>query len=172
MGKIILGTDEVKKIYLGSQDANKIYLGNVEILSASNARVPAWFPGNNDPVQKLYSYWPTDMSQHFVDICVKNTSGAYCAYLRCYCDRDNSLQIYCPNGIQLFVAYTVNGSKVACREIDYREDGAEFTHTYQNWSQYNLLLSNNFVQSEVYIIEQGNAYTTNMIFTPHIIPQE
>ena len=174
MGKIILGTSEVSKIYLGEQEVSKVYLGDVEVWSASHARVPPWFPEGVDPVQLLYSYWPTDMSQYFVDVCFRTTaSSIYCMYIRCYCDRDNSLQLYSSYSPQLFVSYTASGSRVARNRLIIEQSGYVQEHSAGSWSEYQTDLTGgvNIVPSEMYIIEQGHAYTTNLPYTPHIIPQ-
>lgn len=174
MGKIILGTSEVKKIYLGEQEVSKVYLGDVEVWSASHVRVPPWFPEGVDPVQVLYSYWPTDMSQYFVDVCFRTTvSSLYCMYARCYCNKDNSLQLYSSYAPQLFVSYTVDNSRVSSRWVVFAQNGATQDRGGGDWSQYNVNASGgvNIVSSEMYIIEQGHAYTKNLPYTPHIIPQ-
>ena len=153
---------------------SKVYLGDVEVWSASHVRVPPWFPEGVDPVQALYSYWPTDASQYFVDVCVRTTSSSiYCMYIRCYCDKDNSLQLYSSYAPQLFVAYTVNNSNVTSRWLVFAQNGNVQDRGGGSWSQFNTNATGgvNIVPSEMYIIEQGHAYTTNLPYTPHIIPQ-
>lgn len=173
MGKIILGTDEVDKIYLGSQDVNKVYLGDVEVWSASNVRVPPWFPEGADPVAELYAYWGTDLSQYFVDVALILTDPLYTyVYFRCYCNVANGLKIGTPNGTQLFQYAPVANSRIAWREIAYTSAGAVGNHFTQSWTDYTLL-SNNFVANEIYIIEQGSPYATEASggAVIHVIPQ-
>ncbi len=64
MGKIILGTSEVKKIYLGDQEVSKVYLGDVEVWSASS--LPDWLLYQNELlplIEALPKY-----SDYYVDI--------------------------------------------------------------------------------------------------------
>lgn len=64
MGKIILGTNEVKKIYLGEQEVSKVYLGDVEVWGASS--LPDWLLYQNELlplIEALPKY-----SDYYVDL--------------------------------------------------------------------------------------------------------
>lgn len=135
-------------------------VGEVEQPAAPD-KLPSWFPDVN-PVQDLKDHFGDDISEHYVDFAVKiNSSTSLYAYFRCYCDTANSVKIDSSNGVQIFLSYTVNGSKIAYKNVNYYSDGTVYNYTEQNWYDFNAILSNNFDSSKICVINKGNFFTVS-----------
>ena len=141
-------------------------VGEVEQPAAPD-KLPSWFPEVN-AVQDLKDHFGDDMSENYVDVAFKAASGANpYNYMRCYCDTADSIKVYTSNGTQIFLSYTVNGSKIAYRAIGYSSDGTSKQYYNENWDNFQELISNNFDTSKICIINKGkffNVSTYNLTF--------
>lgn len=165
MGKIYLGTNEIKKIYLGATEIKKVYKGSTEIWS-SGPVLPSWFPQNVNGPADLQTYFGTDLSPYFID--VLDRSGQIYQYTRCYCNTINSARLYTNNvspPTQLFFTYSVNNSRVATRTIAYTSNGTYYNRYNDNWRDYaiNILSPGGSIfNPSVCIIDWGNTtFTTS-----------
>ena len=134
----------------------------VTLRYTKKAIVPSWFP-DVDPVDDLQTHFGNDMSNYYVDLALKITSGpASYLYTRCYCDTDNSVKVSTNNvspPTQIFEGYTINGSKIAYRQVSYTNDGTVYNYYNQAWDSFSTIISNNFDPTKMCIVEQGNSYT-------------
>ena len=140
-------------------NGNEIYFGEVLTISGEDDKLPSWFPDVN-PIVDLKAQYGDDLSEYYADFVFKTTSGTYIyGYTRCYCNTSDSLKIFSSNGSQIKASYTVNGSKIAFRNVNYSSDGTVKSFNYENWGDMDKLLSNNFDTSKLCIVNKGKPFT-------------
>ena len=78
MGKIYLGSNEMKKVFVGANEMKKIYLGSTELWSASS--LPSWMHQGITEMLENTSF----VSNYYVDIAYSfpNAGGRDQAYFR------------------------------------------------------------------------------------------
>lgn len=140
-------------------NGHEIFFGIVGQVDATEDKLPSWFP-NVEPINDLAAQYGDDLSEYYADFVFKTTSGTHIyGYTRCYCNTEDSLKIFSSNGSQIKLSYTVNGSKIAFRNVNYSSDGTVKTFNYENWGDMDKLLSNNFDTSKLCIVNKGKPFT-------------
>lgn len=150
-------------------NGHEIFFGIVGQVDAPTVedKLPSWFP-NVEPINDLADHFGDDLSEYYVDVAFKLTSSATLyVYYRCYCNTADKLKILSSNGSTVVVSYAGSDAKVAYRAVTYNSDGTVYNYYNNNWSDTNLLLSNNFDSTKICVINKGkffNISTYNLTF--------